>query len=84
MDRQSLSEPTSLQLEFRTIAALTGRPELRAGVDKVLLKTECMLLKAECMLLKIECMLLKIECMLLKIECMSDLNPATLRRISRP
>ena len=31
----SLSEPTSLQLEYRSLAQLLGKPELRAGVDKV-------------------------------------------------
>ena len=31
----SLSEPTSLQLEYRLLAKLLGKPELREGVDKV-------------------------------------------------
>lgn len=35
-DRLSLSEPTSLQLEFRSVAWLLGRPQLREGVDRVM------------------------------------------------
>jgi len=35
-DRLSLSEPTSLQLEFRAAAHLLGRPALREGVDRVM------------------------------------------------
>ena len=35
-DRLSLSEPTSLQLEFRSAAWLLGRPQLREGVDGVM------------------------------------------------